>query len=81
MESNLFHKVYPHSVTASRLMGIVALDLVVPGSTHRNSKTVVFIKDNLLKLININLISCESISLRYSKQANYLLWTSFIIKI
>lgn len=79
MESNLFYKLY--SITTSRLMRVAALDLVLPGSTNRNSKTVVFIIDNLLQLININLISCESISLRYSKQANYLLLTSFIIRI
>lgn len=38
-------------------MGMVALDLALPGSTNRNSKTVVFIIDNWLQLININLIS------------------------
>lgn len=58
-------------------MAMVALDLVLPNSTNSNSKTVVFIIDNLLQLININLISCESISLRYSKQANCLLWTFY----
>lgn len=63
MEGNLFYKVYSHSVTASRLMGMVALDLVLPGSADRSRETVEFIMDNLLQLVNINLISCESVSL------------------
>lgn len=44
-------------------MGMVALDLVLPGSADRSRETVEFIMDNLLQLVNINLISCESVSL------------------